>query len=71
MELTRFAVPGMRGIEADGQAERLSVGATIQELERLIPEPRGRVRVRRVVRVNEPFAGLSGQPAPEIEITRL
>src|SRR6266545_1282617 len=48
LELARFGVPGMRGVEADGQAERLSVGAALQELERLIPEPRGRERSREI-----------------------
>ena len=61
----------MRGIEADGQAERLRGIATIEKLQRLIPEPRGRVRVRRIFRIDEPFTGLAGQPAPEIEITGL
>ena len=71
LELARFGVPRMRGVETDGQAKRLSVSATIEKLQRLIPKPRSRVRVRGVFRINEPLAGLSGQPAPEIEINGL
>src|SRR5205814_3328730 len=51
--------------------ERLGVGTAIEKLKRLVPEARGRVCPRRVLRVDEPFPGLSGKPAPEIEISGL
>ena len=60
LELARFAVPSVWGVEADGQTERLSIGGTVEELQRLVPKPGGRVGVRRIIRIDEPFAGLAG-----------
>ena len=71
LKFARLPIAGVWGIETDREAEWLCVGAGIEKLQRLIPESGSRVCLRRILRVDEPFPGLSGKPAKEIEISGL